>query len=141
MIETDSDEIKEDQWPHPREEKVIEVVDAQLEDILNTIQAKLQVEQMKILKINLDQVKNLVEGDEDQVEQAEAFVCVNCKRFPVPDFVLGKGGVKKESVKLGQCKHCSGISCYSCIREIAGKKDPVCPKCRFRMDEIPIDLY
>tara|TARA_B110000285_G_C14983883_1_gene542823 strand:+ start:93 stop:545 length:453 start_codon:yes stop_codon:yes gene_type:complete len=59
----------------------------------------------------------------------------------VPDFVLGKEGVKKESVKLGQCKHCSGISCYSCIKEIAGKKDPVCPKCRFRMEEIPIDLH
>jgi|TARA_B110001450_G_C17492346_1_gene428873 hypothetical protein len=55
--------------------------------------------------------------------------------------VLGKEGVKKESVKLGQCKHCSGISCYSCIKEIAGKKDPVCPKCRFRMEEIPTDLH
>jgi hypothetical protein len=36
-----------------------------MEDILNTLQAELQVEQMKGLKIYLDQVKNLVEGDED----------------------------------------------------------------------------
>jgi|TARA_B110001450_G_C17492346_1_gene428872 hypothetical protein len=36
-----------------------------MEDILNTLQAELQVEQMKSLKIELDQVKNLVEGDED----------------------------------------------------------------------------
>jgi hypothetical protein len=96
---------------------------------------------MKTLKIDLDQVKNIVEGDEDAKEQAESFICVSCKRFPVPDFVLGKDGVKKESVKLCQCKHCSGLACYNCWKSITSKKDPICPKCRFRVDEIPQDLY
>lgn len=96
---------------------------------------------MKTLKIELNQVKNIVEGDEDEKEQAESFICVNCKRFPVPDFVLGKDGIKKESVKICQCMHCSRLACYDCWKTMCAKKDPVCPNCRFRVDDIPKDLH
>jgi hypothetical protein len=85
-------------------------------------------------------VLNLTSSDPYIKEQAEQFICVVCKKFPVPDFVLGKEGIKKESVRICQCNFCSGLACWSCWKKNGIKKDPICPKCRFRV-EVPQDLY
>ena len=31
---------------------------------------------------------------------AEEFLCIYCNKFVVPHFILGKDGIKKESVKI-----------------------------------------
>jgi hypothetical protein len=85
-------------------------------------------------------VVNLKSEDPYIKEQAESFICVVCKRFPVADFVLGKDGIKKESVMICQCNFCSGLACWNCWKKNGIKKDPICPKCRFRV-EVPQDLY
>jgi hypothetical protein len=85
-------------------------------------------------------VVNLTSEDPYIRDQAEQFICVSCKKFPIPDFHLGKDGVKKDSVRIGQCNHCSGLACWGCWKKNCCKKDPICPKCRFRVD-VPPDLH
>jgi hypothetical protein len=85
-------------------------------------------------------VVDLSSEDPSKVEQAQTFICTVCKKFPIPDFQLGKDGLKKESIRICQCSHCSGLSCWLCWKKICCKKDPVCPKCRFRVD-IPQNLH
>jgi len=40
----------------------------------------------------------------------------------------------KESVKICQCGFCNGLSCFKCWKSLASQKDPICPKCSFRID-------
>ena len=96
---------------------------------------------MEKIKITPDMVVNLKSEDPYVKEQAEQMICTVCKNFPVPDFKLGKDGVKKETVKIAQCNHCSGLACWTCWKGNCSKKDPICPRCRFRVEEIPKDLY
>jgi hypothetical protein len=51
--------------------------------------------------IELNSVKNLKSEDEFVKETAEKFICIVCKKYPVPDFNLNITNVKKESVKIG----------------------------------------
>ena len=46
-------------------------------------------------------MKNIIEGNEEQKEQAEQFKCIICGNYPVPEFHLGREGVSKQSVKIG----------------------------------------
>jgi len=48
---------------------------------------------------------------------AEEFLCIYCKKFIVPDFILGKEGIKRESVKIPQCPNCHEESCYNCYKK------------------------
>ena len=99
------------------------------------------VKQQAKIKITPDMVVNLRSDDPYVKEQAEQMICTVCKNFPVPDFSLGKDGVKRESVRIAQCSHCSGLACWNCWKGNCTKKNPTCPRCRFRVDEIPEDLH
>ena len=67
---------------------------------------------------------------------AEEFLCIYCKKFIVPDFILGKDGIKRESVKIPQCPNCHEESCYICYKKELCQENSHCPKCYLQLPSL-----
>ena len=138
--EPDSDEVPADEIPDPRPPRTIEPLDDEVEELLIKLQGNFLTEWIKTSVIHTNQVKNLKSDDELLRMNAEQFQCIVCNNYPMPSFILGKDGVKKESVKICQCDSCNSLSCFNCWKKVALKDDPKCPLCKFKID-IPDDFY
>ena len=78
--------------------------------------------------IERSSVADLAEGDRSAMI-AEQFLCVICSNFVVPNFEIGRDGIKESSVRLPECRSCERVACYLCWRDHLLSDDAMCPSC------------
>jgi len=132
--------VDESEWNNQEEEIVISPVQEEYDRVVEELLADTYAEVKESLRIEPSIVKSLTSSDSFVREQSEQFICVVCKDFPIPDFEMVRGKIDVDSIRLCQCEFCNGLSCFSCWKKLSLKKDPICPKCKFRI-ELPKDIH